>query len=376
MIDAILRALATSLEQTHATATAMPSGFYTDPEFLKHEHQHLFEKEWICIGRANEAPSPGDYWTVDLLGEPLVVVRGDDGQLRVLANVCRHRGMPLMTGRGHQHQLMCPYHNWSYDLQGQLQRAPLFEPRADFNQQECRLPEVNSTVWQGFLFVNFDSDATPLQPRLVDLDQWVDNYHMAQMHPHFSQVEQWPTNWKCLTENFMEGYHLSTVHYETLHTITPSRLCERFPAGDGYFGYLSHYPPELPRRGAHHPDVSDSELRRAVMFAVPPGLVVALGGHKVSYICMQPQGVDSVSAKLGVDCYPSNAGNKQQSDPAELFRTVVAQDKEQLVRLQRGLKSRFYSAGPLATENLEGNVLDFYQYMARRLAHEASLTAT
>ena len=367
-IEIILTALERSLDQTYASANALPAGFYTDPDFLQHEIEQIFYKEWVCIGRVEEAPNPGDYWTFDLLGEPLLVVRDDAQQLRVLANVCRHRGMPVMTGSGQTRQLLCPYHNWSYDLSGQLQRTPLLEPRADFNRKDCRLPEVSSTVWNGFLFVNLDAQAKPLAPRLVGLESLVKNYHMEQMQLHLNQEETWPTNWKCLTENFMEGYHLSTVHYETLHPITPTRLCEHFPAGEGYFGYFSHYPGDLPQRGTYHPDVTAFERGCSVMFAIPPSFVAGVGGHMTNYVCLQPKSVDNVHAKLGLTYLDNDAPVAKKDETADFFLSVMAEDKVMLERLQRGLHSRFYQPGPLASINYEGNVLDFYHYLARQLA--------
>ena len=99
-VESVREALRACLDRPHGQAWGMPAGFYTSPEFLALEVDELFRKEWVCIGRVEEAAAPGDYWTVDLLGEPLLVVRGEDGRLKVYANVCRHRGTPVASGRG------------------------------------------------------------------------------------------------------------------------------------------------------------------------------------------------------------------------------------------------------------------------------------
>ena len=296
-VEGVREALRACLGRLHGQAWGMPAGFYTSPEFLASEVEALFRMEWVCIGRVEEAAGPGDYWTVDLLGEPLLVVRAGDGRLRVFSNVCRHRGMPVASGTGNTQHLQCPYHAWTYDLRGRLVRAPLIEGRDDFDQTSCALPEVAMEVWQGFLFVNLDGQAAPLGPRLEGLVPLVRNYHMEDMVLGHCETESWETNWKCLTENFMEGYHLSTVHYETLHPVTPTRLCEHFPAGEGYLGYYSGFPADLPQRGRYHPDLTDAERGYCVMFAIMPGLVAGVAGHMATFICLQPESAGRVPGK-------------------------------------------------------------------------------
>ena len=366
-VESVREALRACLGRSHRQAWGMPAGFYTSPEFLALEVDDLFRKEWICIGRVEEAAAPGDYWTVDLLGEPLLVVRAGDGRLRVLSNVCRHRGMPVAGGRGHARHFQCPYHAWTYDLRGRLLRAPLIEGREDFDQAGCGLPEVATEVWQGFLFVNLDGQAPPLAPRLEGLLPLVRNYHMEEMVLGHCETEAWETNWKCLTENFMEGYHLSTVHYETLHPITPTRLCEHFPAGEGYLGYYSRFPPDLPQRGRYHPDLTDAERNCSVMFAIMPGLVASAAGHMTTFICMQPESVDRVRGKRGIIFGGPDIGDGERRAVVDLFERTMAEDKGQLANLRRGLGARSFRPGPLGPPDVEGTVWDFYRYMARRL---------
>ena len=366
-VEEIREALRGCIGRPHAQAWGMPAGFYTSPEFLAFEVEELFRKEWVCIGRVEEAAAPGDYWTVDLLGEPLLAVRAGDGRLRVFSNVCRHRGMPVASGRGNANHLQCPYHAWTYDLRGRLVRAPLIDRREDFDRASCRLPEIATEVWHGFLFVNLDGRASPLAPRLEGLVPLVRNYHMEDMVLGHCETETWETNWKCLTENFMEGYHLSHVHYETLHPITPTRLCQHFAAGEGYLGYYSGFPADLPQRGRYHPDLTHAERGRSVMFAIMPGLVAGVAGHKATFICVQPESPSRVRAKRGIIFGDHEIEERDRRAVVHLFERTMAEDKLQLVNLQRGLYSRSYRPGPLGPPDAEGTVWDFYQYMARRL---------
>ena len=118
-------------------AWSMPKSYYTDPKLLDIEREQLFGKEWICIGRSEEINNGGDYMTFQLCDEPLVAVRGEDGKIRVLSNVCRHRGALLAEGRGNRHRLVCPYHHWSYDLEGKLAGAPRMADHKSFKSRNA-----------------------------------------------------------------------------------------------------------------------------------------------------------------------------------------------------------------------------------------------
>ena len=153
----------------------MPSAFYTAPAILDLERDELSRREWICVGRVDEVAKPGDYMTFDILDEPILIIHGDDGQIRALSNVCRHRGMVIAAGRGNGKRLSCPYHAWTYDSRGRLIGAPHMTERPDFDRAAICLPEFRSEVWQGFLFVTLDAETPPLAPRLAELDDMVRN---------------------------------------------------------------------------------------------------------------------------------------------------------------------------------------------------------
>ena len=116
----------------------MPNEFYTSEEFLEHEREEIFRKEWICLGRVDELPNPGDYFTTELIDEPLIVVRGQDDKVRVLSNVCRHRSSVIAEGKGNSKHFVCPYHAWTYSDNGQLLRAPYMDKVKGFDVKTCR----------------------------------------------------------------------------------------------------------------------------------------------------------------------------------------------------------------------------------------------
>jgi phenylpropionate dioxygenase-like ring-hydroxylating dioxygenase large terminal subunit len=229
------------------------------------------------------------------------------------------------------------------------------------------LPQYATEEWHGFLFTCLAENPPPLAPSLAPLEGLIRNYHMEEMKLRYVANEVWHTNWKCLIENFMEGYHLSPLHKTTLHPVNPTKLCSHFPAGEAYFGYNAGYSPDLPRSQKGHPDLTDAEADNCVMFAIPPGLMSGCGGDYSSFICVQPETADRVRAKLGLIFYGDHWPQDAVDRAVDLFNATMAEDKSILVDLMRGLAARDHQRGPLAPADFEGNVLDFYRYYSRRM---------
>lgn len=189
----------------------LPGAFYTSPAYFDWECAHVLRDGWNCLGRVDEVPEPGDFFTLQLLKEPLIVVRGDDGEVRVLSNVCRHRGMPLAEGSGNIKRFICSYHAWAYGRDGALLRAPRME-NAGFDVSSCRLNSFPVQVWRGFIYASLSATAAPFGAEAQALDDMLAPYETDDFRLVHSASELWNTNWKCLVENFMEGYHLSVVN--------------------------------------------------------------------------------------------------------------------------------------------------------------------
>lgn len=371
MGDSTVRALGETLAryggEPYERAWSMPRGFYRDERVLALEVENLFLREWICVGRAEEVAEPGDYFVFQLCDESVVVMCGKDRKVRAFSNVCRHRGALVASGKGNRKNLLCPYHNWAYDTSGRLISAPDIGERADFDRGNCRLPEFACTVWHGFIFVSLAEEPPELAPLLAGLERLIAPYHMEEMALRYLVDEIWPVNWKCLVENFMEGYHLSPLHRETLHHVNPSRLCRHFPPGDAYFGYNAGFVPTLPRPERGHPDLTDAEATNCVMYAVPPGLVVGCASDYSSFLCIQPDSVDRVRVKMGLIFFGAGWPQERIDWAVDLFQRTMAEDKTVLVQLMQGLSSRFQQPGPLARADLEGPTWDFYKYLHRKL---------
>ena len=151
-----LAELAANVARPFGEARAMPKSVYTSEEFLAAELRHVFAKEWYCVGRASALAKPGDYVTFELAGQPLMVMRGRDGNLSALSNVCLHRMSTLLEGRGNRASITCPYHGWTYNIDGSLRAAPKCEEVLNFRREEVHLAGIGLEVIGGFVFVNLE----------------------------------------------------------------------------------------------------------------------------------------------------------------------------------------------------------------------------
>jgi choline monooxygenase len=366
-IAAIRAELAEVRRRPVSEARCLTPAFYTSDEFLKIEREELFIRDWVCVGHVSEVANPGDFFTFIIADEPLLVTRATDGQVRVLSNVCRHRANLVAHGRGNAKRFVCGYHAWAYACDGANLAAPLMEKSAAFDKSQCGLPSFRTELWQDFIFVNLSGTQGPLAPRLEAFLPSIRNYHGEGRHHQFTEHGQWKVNWKCLVENFMEGYHLSVAHAKTLHPVTPTKLCTKMDAPIGMTAYRSGYDPTWPERGPYPADLTAEERRSSVLFSVFPNLLVALIPNVTLYMIVNPHDVSTVDVKWGLSGTVADPQHPDVIAYRDLCFAFNAEDKTQLEDVQQGLQSRFYRGGPLAPADFEGTIWDFYQYIAARL---------
>ncbi len=204
-------------------ASTLPPGAYTRADVFDREVAALFRKEWVCVAREEQVPNPGDYRAVSVGCQPLIIARDKDGSIRAMSAICPHRGMPVATGEGNVTAFSCPYHLWKFALDGQLISAPLMDEVQDFPNDNCNLARVRLETWNGFVFVNLDADALPLNARLEGLVAIMDGYDMNDMQIVSSTKFESPWNWKILVENFMEAYHHIGPHNDSLQATYPAK---------------------------------------------------------------------------------------------------------------------------------------------------------
>jgi len=230
-LDPIKEAFLAAAGRTMDDARASPAAAYTDLAFWEWEAEHIFKQEWNCLAHVSQIPMPGDYINVELLGEPLIVVRGKDNGVSVLSRVCQHRAMDIMPAdygyaeRGNARLFMCPYHSWTYELDGKLKAAPEMQKTQNFCRGDYGLKTFRSEVWEGYVFVTFNDDAESVTSQLTDLQKDVAGWSMGEMVVATEVNWTCKFNWKVLIENWMEPYHHMGIHIKTLQPMLPAKGC-------------------------------------------------------------------------------------------------------------------------------------------------------
>src|SRR5712692_8717027 len=209
--------MAISLDQLHidsdiSRAWSIPAPFYADPAVFELEQAKIFARTWQVVGHRNQVANVGDFFTTELLGEPLLLVRSAQSELRGFYNVCRHRAGPPAEGCGSRKLFRCGYHGWTYDLDGSLMSATEIEGVEGFRPEDFALVPVRTEEWLNFVFVNLDPDAEPLRESLSELTRQVDRFPVAGMKLFERRTYKMKCNWKTYVDNYLEGYHLPSVH--------------------------------------------------------------------------------------------------------------------------------------------------------------------
>jgi Rieske 2Fe-2S family protein len=213
-------------------ANALPGRVYHDPEVFAFERAAWLRRDWLLSGRVEDAPAAGDYFVADVSGENIVVVRGDDGELRAFHNVCRHRGSRLIEEPcGRLVRFQCPYHAWIYDLRGRLRTPRHTDLLEGFDPVEYGLRPVRLDTWHGLVFLNLDTEAASLADTLGELPGHFERYRLDELRLARRMEYDVAANWKAIVENYAECYHCPGVH-PLLNHLTPYDLGGYLP-GEG-----------------------------------------------------------------------------------------------------------------------------------------------
>jgi Rieske 2Fe-2S family protein len=343
--------------------------------------------EWFCVGREEEIGRPRDYLVLEVAGESIVVTRTPSGDLRGFYNVCRHRGsqlrwerpsrcetgeegIPGPSGTAEGNSLRCPYHAWTYSLEGELRGAP-FLPKA-INKRDFSLHPVGVESWGGFLFVNLTpAKAPPLGEQLHGAARTTERYGLAQLRSAHRVAYRVHANWKVIHENYNECYHCGPVHPE---------LCKVVPAFKEQGGAGLDWEEGIPHRdGAYTftlsgesnrrplPGLSREERERHKGEVVFPNLLISLSADHVTTFMLWPDGPDDTTIVCDWLFHPGEMARDSfdPSDAVELWDLVNRQDWRVCESVQRGMNSRVFERGYLAPmENLS---LDIREYVTQKL---------
>ncbi len=372
-LDDVMRALRETAIRPMEEAISLPPMLYWRDDVAALETERIFRRDWVCAGLAAELPEVGDYLSFSIAGEPIFCIRDPAGAIRSFSNVCRHRMMRLVDGHGRARRIVCPYHAWTYDLGGRLVGAPHMKGSATFDRGTICLPAIRTEVWQGWIYVTLNAEAEPLETLLNPLEDVVGRYDMAGYVPVLRQDHVWQTNWKLLTENFMEGYHLPVAHKATVGAWFPveeTRFSEEtFEA----FTYQTFVKTAAAKFGLAHPDNTRLEgdwRHRSVMPTVFPCHMYVLAPDHLWYLSLRPRGVGEVDVRFGAAIAPEVHDSFDDpkawlTETEAFFDMVNAEDRMVVEGIALGARSSLAIPGPLCW--LEREIHDFQQYLARRL---------
>ncbi len=206
-------------------AQTLPARCYIDGKFLEHEQRRIFNRTWQLTGRLDQVANPGDYLTADVGGEPVIIARDREGELRGFHNVCRHRAGPVAQGAGQSNTFRCGYHGWTYSLDGRLVGVPDFEGVECFNKDEMGLIPIEVDTWEQFIFVKLgrDGNRAGLSDFLEDIPALTGRCRISKMK--FAERRDYiiNCNWKVYVDNYAEGYHVPIIHPSLMREIDYQR---------------------------------------------------------------------------------------------------------------------------------------------------------
>ena len=336
-------------------AWTIPSPWYLDPRIAALEEQQVFARTWQAVGRADEVREKGEFFTRELAGEPLVVVRGQDAQLRAFYNVCRHHAAAVVTAEhGCADKFRCPYHGWTYGTDGALKGMVEFEGVVDFDRSKNGLLPVRAETWEGFVFVCLDPQAASLQEFLGGVPALVAPLRLTEKLEFYARrTYSLECNWKVFVDNYLDGgYHVphahkglsSVVEYSEYKIENLERAC------------LQSSP--LAADSASDATVSASRRGRAFYLWLYPNFMLNAYEGVMDTNLVVPLGVDR--CEVIFDYYFAPGGESPGSDREESIRVseiVQEEDRRLCESVQRGLRSRAYTAGRLSVRRETGEHL-------------------
>jgi Rieske 2Fe-2S family protein len=365
-------ALAESL-RPFGQSRMLPPAAYVDPAVFEWEQRHFFGTGWVCAGRSAQLPEPGDQRAEQVGTSSVLLVRGEDRALRAFANTCRHRGHELLPcgAAAQQQAIICPYHSWTYSLDGKLRGAAGFKSQPGFDATRWGLAELPVTEWHGLVFVDGSGSAPPLAESLGTLDELVAPYEMDRLVVAGEHEYDARSNWKILAENYHECYHCPTIHPE-LCKVTPPKSGENYHAPGAWVGgwmelrdgmatmSLDGRSDGVPLRG-----LDQAGLRSVIYLHTFPNVLLSLHPDYVMVHRLVPLAVDRTRIECSWAFAPESLAQPGFSPgyAVDFWDLTNRQDWQACESVQRGLGSPHASPGPLAPS--EDAVYQFVTMVAR-----------
>ncbi len=322
-------------------AETIPSAWYTDPSFHQWDLRTVFAKTWQHVGHESRVSGAGDQLIAQVAGNPIILVRGQDLQLRSFYNVCRHRGGPLATEDCNTKVLQCKYHGWTYLLDGSLRGTPRFDRTELFDKKDYGLVPVRSGLWERMAFVHLSEDGEPLEKVFRGIRERIGPPGLGAMHFYKRVTYEVQCNWKVYVDNYLEGYHLPYVHPELCTLLDYQQyVTETFE-----FSSLQ----QSPLQKNDSPYQGDGP---AFYFFVWPNFMLNILPGRLQTNTVVP--LSSKSCQVRFDYYYSNLDSPKDLDAAEddirYSDRIQQEDIEICEHVQRGLESQAYDKGRFSPE--------------------------
>ncbi len=316
-------------------ASTLPSSYYTRPEALQNEYERVFARSWQLVGHVSAIPQPGSYFTTAIAREPLLIIRGRDGVMRALSNVCRHRAGPVAAGSGTKKVLQCGYHGWSYSLEGRLLGTPELEGIQCFERDSVRLPEFRIEAWNDLLFVSLDPAVPSLESVFEQVTRGVRGRQFEGYQPAARKEWDIRCNWKVYVDNYLEGYHIPVVHPSLYRELD----YENYRTETALYSSIQHSPIRRPERLRAGADGSEAQF-----FWVFPNLMLNVYPDNFSTNLILPLGPDR-TLTIFEWFFPSTSGQDDVSQTIGFSDEIQLEDIAICESVQKGLESRTYDSG-------------------------------
>jgi Rieske 2Fe-2S family protein len=347
------------VRQPVSEARHAPSYIYASPEVFQLEKKNIFMKDWLAVARVEEIEKPGDYMTFRILGEPLIVARNAKGELNAFSNICLHRGVEIAHGQGNAQQFSCPYHAWTYDLDGRLKAAAYMDQTKGFSRADCRLASVRLGVWAGWIFVNFDPEAVPLETFVAGFDKDFGFLRQEECRMGLKLAFDLECNWKLAVENVVDTYHIGTLHASTVgRGFVKRKGPEREPFvlrdKGGYIAFFrsgSQNSSGQPLFGSM-PWLSEEDDDFSTSGRLAPNMT--LFGHKDDTHVVVTWPVSPTRCQLivyelfwkGVFDQPNFT--EKANDYGKTLKKVIEEDRSMIESLQNAMSSERFRPGPMS----------------------------
>lgn len=340
----------------HAGARTMPREYYTAEATLREERERVFAASWVCVGRDADIPNPGDYMLADVAGESLIVVRDKAGTVRAHYNVCRHRGTRICTAPSGTlgETIQCPYHAWTYRLDGRLAGAPHMHEVPGFAMEDYPLHQAALGRWEGFLFVNLAGDTPDFDDTFAPLEGRFARYHLPTLRTVRRMDYDVRANWKLVMQNYSECLHCPTIHPELSAKLPYTSGANDLTEGPFLGGYMEIKAPyesaTMTGRACAIPlgDMDGDVAARAYYYTLFPAMMLSLHPDYAVFYTVHPVAADRTTVRCEWMVHPDAPAKRGYNiaDAEEFWDRTNRQDWDICARSQAGVGSRVYTPGP------------------------------